>query len=306
MKGSIFKALLFNGLILLPFSTLAEMLPQLPEYLSKPYHHVKKQEQMKTPQQLQSFFKKHQYSIETTITEQSLPEFYTANLPTGLNKLEVHEKTTLFIQILLPSVIRVNNDILSVRDEILRLQKKRAKNVPFTAEEDKWLSTIQEEYKADTASISELLERVDIVPADLVLAQGIDESGWGTSHFAVEGNALYGQHYSPSSGGTYLTTHGGHVKVASFDNLYHSTASYVHNLNTTSAYEKLRAIRAEKRETHGKLTGEQMVTALLHYSTRGQQYVDDLMSIMKHHKLYQLNNLVFNTEIPPVLIQFEN
>lgn len=305
MNSKIISSLLF-GILLLPFSALAEILPLLPEYLSNPYEHVKKHKQLVSPDQLLHFFKVNNYTLENTIEAKALPELCTVNLPRGLDKLEVHQKTSLFIRILLPSVIQVNNEILKVRKEIQQFSIQEKQGLSFTVQEQQWLDDIRKEYKVTQTGFKELLLRVDIIPTDLVLAQGIDESGWGTSHFAIEGNALYGQHYSESSKGTYLTTPGGHVKVASFDSLYHSTASYIHNLNTTRAYEKLRSIRAEKRTQKEQLTGNDLVVALLHYSTRGQEYVDNLLSIMRHHKLSQLNQLAFDTTIPPALITFKN
>ena len=49
------------------------------------------------------------------------------------------------------------------------------------------------EYKVKKGDISELLLRMDMVPVSIALAQAAKESGWGTSRFALEGNAIFGQ-----------------------------------------------------------------------------------------------------------------
>lgn len=137
----------------------------------------------------------------------------------------------------------------------------------------------------------------------MMLAQGIDESGWGTSHFAIAGNALYGQHLA-RKGGKYLISSSGNVKVAAFDNIYHSTASYVHNLNTTRAYSSFRDIRHKLRQENKTITGHQMVQALSEYSSRGQAYVDDLRSLIRHHELDSYDRAALSDTRDPALVSF--
>ena len=45
----------------------------------------------------------------------------------------------------------------------------------------------------DGGALDKLKRRVDIVPPSLALAQAAEESGWGTSRFAIKGNSLFGQ-----------------------------------------------------------------------------------------------------------------
>ena len=151
-------------------------------------------------------------------------------------------------------------------------------------------------YDINTNNIDELLLHLDVIPVGMVLAQGIDESGWGTSYFAINGNSLFGEHLS-SQGGKYLSTPGGHVKVAAFDNLFEGTARYMYNLNTTSAYHELWTLRQQLRKDN-KLSGYELVESLSHYSTRGQAYVDNLQALIKHHHLDSFDNVEFNYTTP--------
>ena len=93
--------------------------------------------------------------------------------------------------------------------------------------------------------------------------------------------------------------------MATFDNLYHSTVSYIHNLNTTNAYQNLRSDRAAIRLKHGKITGNLLADALLSYSERGQHYINTLQLLIKHYALDDFNNIAFEKNGPPTLISIE-
>ena len=281
----------------------AASLPDLPEHLASPFSNANKLKR-DSAVDLQRFFTEKHYDIDTVRQSRQLPDIFVANLPPDINALPVHDKTSLFIRLLLTSVVKVNESILAVRNEIERLIEKKGEGSSLTKNESEWLANIAEDYYCDATDLSELIHRVDILPVDLVLAQAIDESGWGTSHFAREGNALYGQHLGAQSKATYLTTPDGKVKIATYDNLYHSTAGYLHNINTTKTYSQLRGARAAVRAKHGHLSGVELAGALVNYSVRGQHYVKTLRWLMQHYKLDALNDLTFIKSATAELIVF--
>jgi len=120
-----------------------------------------------------------------------------------------------------------------------------------------------------------------------VLAQAAEESGWGTSRFAVEGNALFGmwtwgeEGIKPQQQRSGL----GDYKIASYETPMHSVIAYMQNLNTNSSYEALRARRAELRSAGTKVTGWELAGTLTKYSERGQAYVESLRALMKTNML---------------------
>ncbi len=304
MKKNLWISLLLIWSTYLPSLLFAKSLPQLPVYLESPFTKIKNQETFSSAIELERYFEKEDYSLDIVRKELRLRELYVANLPTDLNKLSVPHKTSLFIRLLLTSVVKANRDILAVRKELNTITAKKKNSLELSTNEQQWLEAIGDEYEGNPNDLQELLERVDILPIGLILAQAIDESGWGTSHFAITGNALYGQHLAKNSKGTFLITPDGHVRVASFENIFLSTASYIHNLNTTKAYARLRVERAEIRRRHGKLSGDILAGALIHYSALGQHYVDTLRWLIKHYKLDELDNIQLDSHIPPTLITF--
>lgn len=300
------KLLLYILLLLSPAFALCEELPNLPEHFTAPYKDIINHVKLGSAAELELFFDKASYSLQQTHKKRTVPQIFITNLPPDLNKLAVPNKTALFIRSLLTSVIKVNSDILTVRTEIEQLAMKDKQGDSLTTGEQLWLQEIATSFHTDPTNYRDLLSRIDILPVGLVLAQAIDESGWGTSHFAITGNALYGQHLSKESKGTFITTPGGQVRVASFDNLYHSTASYIHNLNTTKAYQKLRNDRAKIRLKHGEVTGNHLADTLLSYSERGQHYVDTLKWLIKHYNLDDFDSATFSKSEQSTLIYLEH
>ena len=281
-------------LLIASSSTLADtQLPISPEKIHNPYPEVKVTT-LNSAQSLINQFKLHQYQLANVSSTDRIPAFFVENLPSDLNSLPVQEKISGFIRLLLPTIIEVNKRISAVRNDVITLSKQPKSE--WSKEETVWLNELMTSYDIKSSRIDDLLLRLDIIPVGMVLAQGIDESGWGTSYFAVKGNGLYGEHLS-SKGGKYLSTPGGHVKVAAFDNLFAGTARYMYNLNTTSAYKDLWILR-KKLSSEGKLSGYELVEALSHYSTRGDAYVENLQSLIKHHQLDGFDNIEFNNTAP--------
>lgn len=279
------------SLLVSTFTLAHDKLPLSPDQLSQPYPNIEVQTLHSAPE-LITLFKQHHYQLDNVAKSSSLPAYFIENLPDDLNNLPVDQKTSGFIRLLLPTIQAVNDQVLAVRHQIEALADKPASE--WSSSETQWLNQLYASYNVKSNNIQDLLLHVDIIPVGMVLAQGIDESGWGTSHFAIKGNSLYGEHL-PAHGGKYLTTPGGHVKVAAFDNLYQGTASYMHNLNTTGAYQELWHLRHQLREQN-KLTGHALVQALSHYSTRGEAYVDNLRALIKHHQLDSFDNVKLDSQ----------
>ncbi|MCK4678114.1 MAG: glucosaminidase domain-containing protein [Bacteroidales bacterium] len=132
-----------------------------------------------------------------------------------------------------------------------------------------------------------------IIPPSLAIAQAIDESGWGTSHFAIEGNCLFGQHTSLHSNGKYIPVKGSNVQMAAFETILQATKGYMHNLNTTSAYHDLREQRAIMRNSNEHIDGNKLADSESHYSERGEAYVKMIQGFIKNNHLPNLDYVKF-------------
>jgi len=192
-------------------------------------------------------------------------------------QIDIPLKKRLFFRALAPLVLRANEMILTDRK---RLQAAGADDAA-------WVSELARRYDVEDGDSDELLARVDIVPVSLALSQGAEESGWGTSRFAAEGNALFGQWtwganaIKPKQQREKLGNYG----IAAFETPLQSVLAYMHNLNTHRAYSGLRARRASMRSAGEPISGRSLAETLDRYSERGIEYVKSLHAIMRVNRL---------------------
>ena len=108
----------------------------------------------------------------------------------------------------------------------------------------------------------------------------------GTSRFALEGNALFGQ-WTWSKKGILPKnqdpnqTH----KVMQFQILKASVRAYKNNLNTHNAYKEFRETRAKLRQNNKTLNGLDLTQYLKKYAQIGEKYVAILEDIIKKNQL---------------------
>ena len=211
------------------------------------------------------------------------------------NEVSVLTKKRIFFRALAPLALRSNELILRDRARVSDLRGRLEGGAEITAEDRQWFARLAARYgvaqedqaQTDDKTFDELMVRVDVVPVSLALSQCAEESGWGTSRFAAEGNALFGQW---SWGGTGIKPEQqragmGDYRIAAFETPLGSVMAYMMNLNTHAAYAGLRALRAELRARGERISGWELAESLDRYSERGQAYVESLHSIMRVNKL---------------------
>jgi Bax protein len=210
----------------------------------------------------------------------------------------IPERKRAFIDLLLPIVEERNRFLLGLREELLQMQARMQSGKPLTRLQRQRLEQLRiryqvsaKDYPDQQVALEQLLLRLDMLPPAMVLAQAAAESGWGTSRFAVEANNLFGQWcFTPGCGLVPARRpEGARHEVQKFDSVESSLLAYYRNINTHRAYRDLRARRAELRAAGEPLTGHELVGQLLHYSSRGQDYVDELRSLISFNQLEQLS-----------------
>jgi len=195
-----------------------------------------------------------------------------------------------FFAFLRPLLDAENARILAQRQ---RLDTIAAQAQTPSRRQARWLRGLAAEYDLagadldEQALLAELLLRVDAVPASLGLAQAAKESGWGTSRFAREGNALFGQRCFETGCGL-VPEHRrpglGH-EVRGFPSPRAAVASYLRNLNTHRDYQGLRRLRAELRSREAQATGFLLARTLDAYSERGDDYVREIRQMIRFNEL---------------------
>jgi uncharacterized FlgJ-related protein len=254
----------------------------------------------------ESVFERYHYTSKAWHTGvHEVPRLYLAEVPTYWRetyskRVPIAEKKSLFLRLLAPVALYVNEHILEDRSRAQELLTSQTGGQVLSTEDREWLADLARVYKVpdggsgniDATEGAELLRRVDAIPLSLELAQGAVESGWGTSRFADVGNSLFGQ-WSWAGGiapeEQRTDTHGDH-RIAAFESTGMSVWSYALNLNTHDAYADFRRKRAELRE-HGHLPrGHDLVETMTRYSERGHHYVAELKTIMRQNKLDSIDD----------------
>jgi len=202
------------------------------------------------------------------------------------NEIKMIENTTerkeFFIQIILPLILEENNNIRSDRRTLFGIINKSNN----TNLEKKWLEKKYKQYGVVSKDLSVLKIRMDIVPVSLAIAQAAKETGWGTSRFAQEGNALFGQWTWSGEGlkPKEAEETQGH-KVMKFNVLQASVRAYQRNLNTHRSYKNFRLARAELRDREKPLDSLILSKFLNNYAETGDKYVEVLQKIIKQNSL---------------------
>ena len=186
-----------------------------------------------------------------------------------------------------------NNAVLEKRKKLLQIQGDLDAGDELTPGEREFLVTLSAEYSLkpeDTASrqnVEKLLRAVDYVPPALALAQAANESAWGTSRFAKQGNNFFGQWCFKKGCGIVPARRdaGSKHEVRKFDSTQGSVHAYVKNINTGRAYSSLRNMRAKARSKNAMLAGHELAAGLVKYSARGEAYVKEIRSMIRTNKL---------------------
>jgi Bax protein len=205
--------------------------------------------------------------------------------------LDVKQKKRDFFEFMLPLIREANARIRNDRSELIALSEKLESGLVLSGGERQALSQLFKRYRFKTTeadSVDELLERVDIVPASLVLAQSANESGWGTSRFATEANNFFGIWCFRTGCGIAPSqrSEGMSHEIAAYSSVQDGVFAYMHNINTHRAYRKLRAIRAQQRTLLNDFMGMELTHGLRHYSQRGEEYVREIQSMIRANKLH--------------------
>ncbi len=206
---------------------------------------------------------------------------------------DIPTKKQVFFDYMAPAVNHQNALILKERNFLKVILANLANDKALTDAEIFKLEQLTQKYnysvkKFNETTLTPLLIRVDTVPARMVLIQAANETGWGSSRFAKEGNNYFGQWcFSKGCGLVPLSRKAGmNHEVASFDTPEDSIAAYMLNLNTNSAYRLLRSMRADLRSQNIEPSAEKLVFGLIHYSERKDAYIDELLEMLRQNKAY--------------------
>ena len=232
---------------------------------------------------IKQLFEDTNYSLKDVRKNKLVKPVALTLLPQEIKMIEnTKKRKEFFIQIVLPLIVKENNNIRIDRKTLFSVINKSNNSVA----EKQWLEKKYKQYGVKSGDLSSLKVRMDEIPVSLAIAQAAKETGWGTSRFAQEGNALFGQ-WTWSGEGLKpkdADADKGH-KVMKFNVLQASVRAYQRNLNTHRTYREFRKARAELRDLNKPLDSLELSKYLNKYAETGNQYVEVLQKIIKQNNL---------------------
>ncbi len=232
---------------------------------------------------IKQLFEDTEYKLDDVRQKKLVKPVALTLLPAEIKMIEnTKKRKEFFIQIVLPLILKENNNIRLDRKTLFSIINKSNN----TKIEKKWLKKKFKQYGIPSKDLSILKIRMDEIPVSLAIAQAAKETGWGTSRFAQEGNALFGQWTWSGEGlkPKEADENKGH-KVMKFNVLQASVRAYQRNLNTHSSYENFRLARAQLRDSKRPLDSILLSQFLKNYAETGNQYVEVLQKIIKQNNL---------------------
>lgn len=201
---------------------------------------------------------------------------------------DVKTKKKAFFDYIVPIIELVNREVQVERKFIEKLH-----NRPQSGHNADKLAQLAKKYDVLLDEPFEqikiqLMLKIDTLPTALVAMQAANESAWGTSRFALDANNLFGQWCFTKGCGLVPSgrPEGKTYEVRKFKHPLDSVRSYFHNINSGWAYEDLRQMRAQLRQTNEELDPHQLAEGLIAYSTRREHYVAEIQQMIRVNKKY--------------------
>ena len=232
---------------------------------------------------INQLFKDTNYNLKDVRKNKIVKPVNLSLLPREMKMIEsTKERKNLFIQIVLPLILEENNQIKLERKKLFVILTKNSNSEA----EKKWLNKKFKQYGIKNKDLLTLKIRMDVIPTSLAIAQAAKETGWGTSRFAIEGNALFGQWTFSGEGLKPLDSDNNEThKVMKFQILQASVRAYQRNLNTHQSYKEFRKLRAQARDNGEKLDSLILADYLNKYAATGTEYTLVLKKIIEQNSL---------------------
>ena len=249
---------------------------------------------------INELFRDTKYDLDIVRKKKIVKPINLSLLPSEIRNIEsTKKKKSLFIKIVLPLILEENNRIIFDRKKLFKILNKNMNSDT----EKKWLNSKFKQYGVLNKDLSTLKVRMDIVPVSLAIAQAAKESGWGTSRFAIEGNALFGQWTWSGEGikPAGVDSEEKH-KVMKFKVLKASVRAYQRNLNTHGSYKQFRSERANMRDSDVELDSMILADFLDKYAATGKEYTKIIKQIIKQNNLQDFDKV----KLLPSSIQLKN
>jgi Bax protein len=244
---------------------------------------------------LDSTFNKHNYDLDSIAVNKIVPPVFVSQITPSIKSLKKKVKKANFVRILLSHTLKFNQEIGETRINLFKTLNK-----PSLERTDSiWLDSLCNVFRVKKQKYSKLIDKVDVIPPSLIIVQGIIESGWATSKYAIEGNNLFGLYGSRKK---KITKNGvSRLRAQKFDSIEECVREYICNLNRHGSYSRMRKERSKMHELGVKITGIKLAKTLVKYSTLGERYVRKIVSMINYYKLEQFDDYTLGSGVSVII-----
>ena len=281
-------SLIFGQSVYLKYNTSDRQnlinIPKIQQHTQKINQNDFDQNKILTSELLEEKLDNRLFNIDYIKKSKKVPNIIISKLPNDFKNIYSSSlRKEMFIKIALPLIVKENENLIS---QNLKIENLKNKFGSINRREALWLRKKMEDYKVSNNSIGELLMKIDAIPVSIALSQAAVESGWGSSRFASEGNALFGQYTWGDGKGIVPEERSEDEihKIKSFQNLRSSVSSYMKNLNSNFHYDEFRLNRYVMRKNEIALDGIYLSDFLYNYSTE-TDYPEKIKKIIKSNDL---------------------
>ncbi len=247
----------------------------------------------RTAESVASLFDSMGYWLHIVEVAGVAPRVYVAALPEDLPEIaDIETRKRLFVRIMLPLVLKENERIAADRERVIELRDHLAAGGRITVEERLWLEDLAERHRASVDDLDGLVRKIDVIPPSLVLAQTIEESGWGTSSFAIGNNSMFGQRvYDPLKPGQNVDRPDPRYRLAHYGSIAESVSAYMRNINRHPAYAEFRTLRVQMRARGRDVDALALAATLTRYSELGQGYTRKIQNLIVFNELDRFDHV---------------
>ena len=262
-----------------------------------------------TTKELEKIYQKYGYEHYIAVADYHIPQIYLEHFPSDFNTItDFKQRNELFIRILTPLALKINQEIMQEREEMLKLQKTFQNKQQLSPQEVEQLEALAQKYDVFTRlkgndrinlQFNQLELKINQVYPSFLIAVSAIETDWGSSRIVKEGNALYKELVWHSTEGLEPEgeTEDHTYKIRIFPNLYESMKSYALKFNSNVSYEHARYLRSLRHNAGITPSGRGTVRSMLFQSPL-QNYLGVLDYTITFYKLMLLDQAPLNPSPP--------
>ena len=229
-------------------------------------------------QELQELYLQNNSNYYIPRDNWEVPAIFLKQFPQDFYQLEdENRRNELFIQILSPLALKLNEEILAERKQLEAIEKVFKSGAKPSAAQEKWLENAAKKYNEFThlqgrprtdLLIYRLKEKIDIIPPSVFIAIAGIETDWGMSRYVKEGNALYREVLWNDRSGMLPQDEKEDLtySIKKFPRLYDSMKSFALRINSGINYKDMRTLRAGLRKRRKIIDGRSLASSFALYS----------------------------------------